>query len=446
MFGQRVGRRLVPTGGAAGGRIPLPRPRLVVPVAAVALLGAACSGGSGDGADGGDAAADRASSAGAGNGEAEPDALRWRTSGEDVVCDGSRRKAGTVEQATGGETIEFTTRQPVEVPPGRADEAGHYELYWRCGPEEAHLRWELTATGASSGRTVDLTIAGAVPTAESTPVDVALYDDELVCSGRPVDVGVLSGLEPGQRVVLSSDTAGDRAPERADRDGNLVVDWSCRPGDVGRTWEVTARLDGDQRTTSFTLTGAAPPPLPPLAVEAAVDGVVCDGIVHPVATIVNLFPFEVVTFQASPRTAGLRDGTATGDGRLDLRWQCDRADTGKTWDLTVEATETERTTSLRFSGLAGPPTEPATVELVEEPFVCDGERRPVAVLGDLLDGEFVDFDSPQAGPLLEGRAEGGELTVNWQCGPDQADTVWEVTATGRESGRSATFRITGGAP
>ena len=380
-------------------------------------------------------------------GRDEPTELRWRPAGDAVVCDGTERRAGTVEQAEAGELIEFRTALPVDVPPGRADDDGRYALSWRCDPEEAQLRWELTATGADSGRTVRLTVVGAPRPAEERPVVATLAVDTVVCDGTEQAVGVLAGLDPGERVSFESDRDGPAAEPKADRDGNLAFGWRCRPGDVGRTWRVTAAAVGSGRTTSFELTGLPPADDRPLAVESAVTEIVCDNEIHFLATIVNLFPFESVGFTASPPADDLVDGTADGTGRLDLRWQCRRDAVGRTWDLTATATETGKTVDLRFTGVAGRPPEPATVRPLEDPIVCDGRRRPVAEVGGLDPGEYVDFSSPESGPLLEGRANRGTVTVHWVCDPGElegADSrVWTVTATGRESGRSVTFEITG---
>ncbi len=387
-------------------------------------------------------------SSGGSSATGDPADLRWRPS-DDVVCDGTERLAGSVEEAEPGEAIGYTSPMPVEVPAGQADARGQHQLWWSCQPEEAHLRWDLTATGADSGRRATFTVRGAAVSSEPGPVAVDLYDDGVVCDGTRQTVGVLSGLEPGERVSFESERSGVSAEPRADDRGVVEIGWRCRPGDVDQRWSVTAVAPGSDRSTSFRLSGLAATDDRPLALERAVDEVVCDGQVHILATLVNLFPFEIVTFSA-PGAEGLIDGRATGDGRLDLRWDCGRADAGSTWELTARATETGKTIALRFTGVAGPPPEPAEVLLVESPFVCDGERRPVAELTALAPGEFVDFASPQAEALREGRFEGDPLVVHWQCRPDEvgqdATMVWEVTATGRQSGRAVTFEVVGVRP
>lgn len=402
-------------------------------------LAAGCTG-SGSGSDGGDEVGGSTSEV-----TRPPTELRWRTSGFDVVCDGTERLAGTVEQARPGEVIEYTTPLPVDVPDGRADDDGQAELTWSCDTAEAGLRWDLTATGVDSGRTVQFTVAGAPVAAADAPPTIDLYDDELVCDGRAHEIAALAGFEPGERIDLDSEQGEPDVRPRADRTGGFTAWWRCRPGDVGETWRITAIGATSGRSVDFTLRGVAWPDAQPVAVESAVEEIACDRRTHPLATMVNLYPGELVTFTA-PGARNVRDGRADADGRLELTWQCERADVGETWELTAIAADTGERVTLPITGVPGETPPPATVRVVEEPFVCDDERRPAALLGDLEPGEFVDFTSPQAGPLLEGRFEGGELEVNWQCQPSQAGTAWEVTATGRQSGRSITFAITGVAP
>ncbi len=384
---------------------------------------------------------------------AVPGDLRWRRADVSVICDGTDRKAGTIEQAEADEGIEFASPLPIEIPAGEADAEGHYPLMWSCEPEEASLRWDLTATGAESGRTVAFTVVGAPMPAEERALDVELYVDELVCDGERTEVGVLDGLDVSEIVYFESDQGEASAQPKAAGDGTLVFGWRCRPADVGKTWEVMVTAAGTDRTATFRLTGLPDPSASlDVTIESAEAEVRCDGEVMPLATLANFFPFETVTFTADPPASDLRNGTADGNGGIELQWQCGREDVGKTWNLTAEGVETGKSISFTFNGVAGGPIPPATVRLIEDPFVCDGGRRPVAELGELAAGEFVDFTSPQTDGLRDGQASpsGGRLDVNWQCDPTElegADTkVWEVTATGRESLRSVTFTITGVPP
>ena len=413
---------------------------------AVVLLTAACTGSDSadDGGDGSPQAADSSSPSSVVAG-VPPTELRW-TSGDDVVCDGAEHRAGTVRGAEPGEIVELDSPMPIELPAAVADDEGNYVLRWTCDPTEAGLRWDLTATGAESGQSVRFAVGGASAPLEQIPVTVTVYDDGLVCDGLRHEVGVIEGLSPGESVRFESEQGGDRSLARAGGDGALVVGWSCRLGDVDQRWEITVTAEGTDRTTAFSLTGLAWPDDGPVVVVSAEPEVLCDRRRQTVASLDGLFPFERVTF-SSPQARGvIRDGKADGEGRLDLSWSCERIDVGTSWEVTATATESEESVVVAFVGVEGPPPEPATARLVEDPFRCDGERRPVAALGGFDPGEFVDFTSPQSGPLLEGRADGVELMMNWQCTPSQAGTVWEVTATGRESGRSVTVTVTGATP
>ncbi len=381
-----------------------------------------------------------------------PGQLRWRPAVDEVVCDGVERPVGTIEQADGGEVVELTSPMPVELDELRSGDDGTAMVRWSCEPSEAELRWELVATGADSGRTVGFSLTGAPVPVDAEPLVVSFVDaaagggGDVVCDGGGHEVAVVTGFGPGEPVEVDTDRRGAIVDDRADGDGNLFVWWSCRPDDVGQAWDVVLTAPDSDRAVTLALTGLDAGLDRPLALERALSEVPCDGRAVTLATVTGLFPFEVVTFTA-PGADGLRDGRADSVGQLDLRWQCDFPDIGTTWRLAASATETGRSIGLTFTGVAGDPTEPATVDLVETPFVCDGDRRPVAELSDLTPGEFVDFSSPQSDELREGRATGGELTVNWQCDDDDLAggdrTVWEVTATGRESGRSATFEIVG---
>jgi len=409
------------------------RSGIAVVLGLVTLALAACTspGGSGDDARG------------------APADLRWRRADVSVICDGTARKAGTIEQAEAGEVIEFATPLPIEVSDGEADAEGHYPLMWTCEPEEASLRWDLTATGADSKRTARFTVVGAPTPPDAQPITVDLYAESVVCDGTRTEIGVVDGLQPAETVRFESDQDGSLANPKAAGDGTLVFGWRCRPPDVDQTWEVTVTAVDSDRATTFRLTGLPGAPRPDVAIESAETEVRCDGRVRPLATLINFFPFEPVSFIAEPTSPDLRNGSADGAGRIELQWQCGRDDVGETWDLTARGTETDAAITLVFTGVAGDPVAPAAVRLTEDPFICDGVRRPVAELSELAAGEFVDFTSPQAELLREGRASpsGGTLEVNWQCDPseiDGADTkIWELTATGRESQRSVTFTITG---
>lgn len=104
------------------------------------------------------------------------------------------------------------------------------------------------------------------------------------------------------------------------------------------------------------------------------------------------------------------------------------------------------------SGPEGPPGGSAPqdpgqqlrVSLSENPFRCDGETRPFGRVTGAVAGETITFTSPQVGGMLPGTANSqGELTIKWQCNPNESGRSWTVTAKGISSRRSATFTVTG---
>jgi hypothetical protein len=372
---------------------------------------------------------------------------------ESVVCDGTEQLAGHLEGAAPGEPIAFTSPLPIELAEGSADAQGRHPLTWTCQEAEARLRWDVTATGRESGRAVSFTIVGTDRPADAGALAVALDGEDVACDGTRHDIGTLTGADGDEGIVFTSEQTSGLQSGRADGRGELIVGWSCRPGDAGRTWEVTATGDRSGRSATFVVRGA-PPQAATIGVDLTENPFVCDGRSRPFATLSDLVPGELVSF-AAPGVEDLRDGRVGADGRLVLNWQCGPDGVGRTWALTATGAESRRTVTITFSGVADPQggAEPsaATATVFEDPFRCDGGRRPVGSLTGLLAGEYVDFDSPQADTLREGRADGsGELVVNWQC--DASDLrpdgtmAWDVTATGRQSQRSTTLRITGTAP
>ncbi len=206
-------------------------------------------------------------------------------------------------------------------------------------------------------------------------------------------------------------------------------------------------------TTTETVPTTAPfDPATDLRVTVAEDPFVCDGGTREFALIGNADPNENVAF-ASPQASGLRTGTADANGELPIRWQCDPEQAGTTWQLTATGETSGRTATFLFAGVteAADPDEPdpvdpveLTVEVIEDPFACDGGTRVFAGLSGLEPNETVAFSSPQSPGLRSGTADAeGNLPVRWQCDPEQAGTMWDLTATGETSGRAVTFSFTG---
>ncbi|MEL6983870.1 MAG: hypothetical protein AAFO29_15700, partial [Actinomycetota bacterium] len=204
---------------------------MAVAGAAAILLVAGCT-------EPGDGEGDAGTTSSSATNPAPPTELSWTTGGG-AICDGSEQRAGTIRDAAPGELIELSSPMPIDVAQTRADADGNSILRWTCDPSEAGLRWDLTATGAESDRTVRFTVEGEATPLPEEPVEVTLYADDLVCDGARHDVGVIDGLTPGESVAVESDQGGEQVLARADVNGTLVIGWSCRPGDVDQTWDVT---------------------------------------------------------------------------------------------------------------------------------------------------------------------------------------------------------------
>lgn len=97
-----------------------------------------------------------------------------------------------------------------------------------------------------------------------------------------------------------------------------------------------------------------------------------------------------------------------------------------------------------------PPSRPVasqlSVELSENPFLCNTTSHRMGILTGAHAGERIAFTSPDVAGLLPGTADGnGRLNLRWQCSPQEAGRTWRVTATGG-SGSSISFTVTGRAP
>ncbi|MDH3294460.1 MAG: hypothetical protein OER95_09095 [Acidimicrobiia bacterium] len=379
--------------------------------------------------------------------------LRTDFFNDGVYCDGTMRPAVFIFEATPGETLRFTSPMPVEIPDGVTDDRGAYQLDWSCQANEASLSWEVTAIGLTSNRIATFLINGSY---ENPDTDRSLTftpsEDGLVCDGTSQVIGRLDNAEPDEAVTFTASTGQSLRTGVADGLGSLVVNWECDAGEATRIWNIRAEGQESGRLAAFTVQGRPPRrPSGPVQVELIENPFTCDRGRRPIATLTNLTPQAEVSFDAVPSNGRLQPGRADSNGTLDVYWQCQRGDAGTTWELTVvedggaSSAGNGRSVSFTFSGAASDAT--VTIAITEDPFVCDGDSRQFALLSGFVSREFVAFSSPQSGSLREGQAdENGELPVRWQCTADQADTVWEVTATGRTSELTLTFPITGTTP
>lgn len=82
------------------------------------------------------------------------------------------------------------------------------------------------------------------------------------------------------------------------------------------------------------------------------------------------------------------------------------------------------------------------VDLVENPFICDGGTRPLGGVFGLQPGEDVRFSSPELGGVFSNRVaeSDGSVSMVWSC---DSPKDWTVTVTGRSSGRTVTFSFSG---
>lgn len=215
-------------------------------------------------------------------------------------------------------------------------------------------------------------------------------------------------------------------------------------------------------TTSSTATTASTLALNALDMQLASSLFVCDGTTQPLGQIRGAEPNEEITF-TSPQSSALSPGQADELGNLPIRWNCTPDQIGTTWDLTATGVTSNKTATVRFTGASAEEAAagadaagaegstatsallgPLTVEITENPFSCNGEVRQFALLSGATPEAEITFTSPQSDNIRPGTVDAsGDLTIRWSCMPDQVGTVWELTATEAETGRTVDFTITG---
>lgn len=281
-------------------------------------------------------------------------------------------------------------------------------------------------------------------------LDLVGGSSEVYCDNTDRVVGEIFGAEPGEKILLTSpqpiQLSNEQVNAVADDQGTYRLMWRCSPSQAGQPWElrVEGQNSGRRADVSFVGTSTDPDVVETLAVD--IDGApfVCDGESRTLGLLSDAFPGEQVTFDADGANE-LVDGTADVDGSLPLTWRCSPSEAGPV-EVTARGVESERTAQFTVDGVA--PAELATpaVRVIEDPFVCDGERRDFAALSGFVADEVVTFSAAQATGLIDGRADGaGDLTIGWSCGNGDVATVWELTATGTRSERTVTVVITGAA-
>lgn len=106
----------------------------------------------------------------------------------------------------------------------------------------------------------------AAPAHAQTELTIELSEDPFVCDGGTRAMGTVSGLVPGELVVISWPGATG-SPRIADSNGQVEMRWTC---DAPETVQLTVKSSSNRQTT-FTLNGvSAPPPANP-PIGAAFD-------------------------------------------------------------------------------------------------------------------------------------------------------------------------------
>ncbi|MCP3987525.1 MAG: hypothetical protein GY724_00490 [Actinomycetia bacterium] len=290
-------------------------------------------------------------------------------------------------------------------------------------------------------------------TAEMAPMlEIVGGSPEIYCDNTERLAGEIHGAEPGENIVLSSpqpiQLSAEQLNATADADGVYRLTWRCGPTEVGQPWELRVQGQDSGRRATVFVTGTIIDPdiVDTLVITLVEDTFVCDGSSRDLGELSNATAWEAVAFTAE-RADDLVDGNTSAEGHLTLTWQCS-PDEATTWQVTARGLQSDRVGEFTIVGVAPSPEEllTPTVQVNEDPFLCDDGSRVFATLSGFLPDETVDFVSPQASGLREGHANhSGDLPLRWTCGAADAGTVWELTATGAQSRRSVTFALAGAA-
>jgi LGFP repeat len=292
-----------------------------------------------------------------------PPALTVGLSENPYVCDNGVRQMGTIGNAAAGESIGFTS-PGLSLLSGAANGAGQLSIKWQCGPGDVGKSWPVTAR-STSGRTVAFTITGRAPTPPPTTVaptpppalTVSLSENPYVCDNGVRQMGTIGNAAAGESIGFTSPGLS-LLSGAANGAGQLSIKWQCGPGDVGKSWPVTARSTSG-RTVAFTITGRAPtpppttvaPPPPPvggsLAYVLTENPFVCNGTSHGFGKITGANPGETITFTA-PGVSGLLNGAANAAGELNLIWQCNAGE--GPWQLTARGSSSGKTVTVPIVG------------------------------------------------------------------------------------------------
>ncbi len=177
------------------------------------------------------------------------------------------------------------------------------------------------------------------------------------------------------------------------------------------------------------------------------NGLICDGTRQVVGVLSGANPYEPIDFDA-PGSPMVLVGEAKADGTLAIYWTCPPSQGNRQWPVTARGMDSQRSVAFTVDGrLPPPPNEGGiAVEVVENPFSCDGEERVLVELTNLTPNVEVNFEiTPESEPFVGSQADAdGNLTLYWRCGDEQVRTAWQVEVVeSTPEPRRATFLFAG---
>lgn len=174
------------------------------------------------------------------------------------VCDDTVREFGQITGADPNEQIDFTSPQSTGISPGQADATGALPVRWKCSIDQIGTIWELTGTGAVSGKVGTATFSGVDTSGASTlgPLAIDVFESPFQCNGEVRPFAALSGALANNQIDFTSPQATGLRPGTTDEQGKLNVRWSCNSEQVGTVWELTATEPSTGRSVDFTFTGS----------------------------------------------------------------------------------------------------------------------------------------------------------------------------------------------
>ena len=272
--------------------------------------------------------------------------------GDSVTCDDVTHTAGRLGNAVANERIDFTSPDSRSISPTLAGPDGRLDVLWTCSPADDGRQWAVTATGASSGRTVDFTITGRAPQPDDPgDIVVSVVEDPFVCDRGRRAVARLSNLTPNAELVFNVTPADDPLRSgQAGADGSLTVFWQCSRRDDGTTWELTATEQTPaKRSISFTFGSTTLDN--PVTVEMTEGSFVCDGATRQAAVLRNFVANESIGFE-SPQSEAIRSGLADAGGSLPVRWSCRPDQVGTIWEITATGATSGASVAFTITGVA----------------------------------------------------------------------------------------------